>query len=134
MSDIAYVVGKTKNKKIEIWLLILGIGLSIVFIPLFKLIPIVLFKLIPFSLCGIVATMYNVSYISTLQEMVALDFQGRIFGIIQALVTIFMPIGALTFSLLPIKCESFYAIGTLMVVVSVISSILMKKTNIKIYQ
>jgi len=122
----AYLAGKTKDKSIKIWQLILGMGISFVVIPVFKMMPTVILKLIPFSLCGILATMYNISYVSTLQVKVDLNYQGRIFGIIQALATIFMPLGALAFSILPLKCESFYIIGIIMVVMSIISSFMIR--------
>ena len=122
----AYLTGKTKDREKNIWQLIFGIGISFIIIPVFKILPTVFLKLIPYGLCGILATMYNISYVSLLQVRVDINYQGRVFGIVQALATIFMPLGSFAFSILPLKCESFYIIGIIMVLVGVGASFMIR--------
>lgn len=84
--------------------------------------------LLPFFAFGLLLTMYNINFMSYVQENVTEEYLGRVFSIIFTVAVIFMPFGSLFFTKLGIvkSVRGFSIPGTGIVVLATISSIIRK--------
>ncbi len=80
-------------------------------------------NLIPFFAFGFLLTMYNINFMSYVQENVTEEYLGRVFSIIFTVAVIFMPFGSVIFSKLDIikSVNGFTVTGAGIVVLAVIS-------------
>ena len=74
------------------------IGFSYLLIPVMANISVGFLFILPFSFAGFFMTIYNIQYMSYIQENVALEYIGRVFGVIKTFSLILVPIGAFIFS------------------------------------
>lgn len=84
--------------------------------------------LLPFFAFGLLLTMYNINFMSYVQENVTEEYLGRVFSIIFTVAVIFMPFGSLFFTKLDIvkSVRGFSIPGTGIVVLATISSFIRK--------
>lgn len=113
---------KITGKYLNMIFLLLVTGSSLLLPALISEKENVIICLVPFFIFGIFLTMYNINFMSYVQENVTEEYLGRVFSIIFTLAVIFMPFGSFCFSKLEIirsvKGFSITGIGIVMVAVA----------------
>lgn len=85
-----------KIKRIQ--LLCSLVGASLLLVPVVAQFDLPVLVLVPFAFTGFFTTIYNIQYMSYIQETVEPTYIGRVFGVLKTFAFLLVPLGAVVFS------------------------------------